>query len=655
MSAPKPTAESKSDKLGKQFSAAKDAQQIVRARWNDRELLALTKLANADQTNRKSRISLGDLSTIVLERSGRTVAQLPSGKIRPASKMDEINCKVLELVISRYAIPNANDQFPMPIKLFLIDFLSDVYGGLDVLSYWQITDDYIGPNCQILSPRDVFWQAGKRNKRKADCFVSTFQSGKWLKEMRDVSTFDKKAIDEVLSQIKEDGAKPSAREDSTRMTANDTLKNTTASWGDTVEIEVVTKYERGKDGHWVTFLPDYENKIIRDIKNPDPTRFPVISKESQLPQIDSVNGQGAFERGESLQKTLDSFTNLTHDGLKFSVYPVQKYVGTNVQRSTLKYQAGAFWNVKQMDDVGVHHQGSDAINTFMPIQQFLSTKMLNQNGTTSTQVSTSDQMSGFGKTPEALKAQGARESTMDRLSRDRLESFWGELMEDWIAMLTSKQEKPLEFYIYDDEINMLKDAKGIDVEVNKGAKEIQKGEETRYVFGSAKVTVPKGKLKGKYKYLVDTSSSMLKDDNEEHERLGEIMLTALKVGPDAINAELAKENKSFSLGETFKRWIIAGGVKDWDEIITDAPQQPQVDPMQQQMMQQGMPQSQPPVMPLMGQPQMPPQQMPPMQQQPMVQPMQSQGPPIQDFQPSPETQQLLAQIQGSNPFGGRNG
>lgn len=642
----KQTSEDLSDILGKQLSAAKDAQQLVRARWHDRELLSLTKLANSDQKNRKSRISLGDLSTIVLERSGRTVAQLPSGKIRPASKMDEVNCKVLELVITRYVIPNANDQFPLNLKMFLVDYLSDVYGGIDVLSYWRVDDEYIGPDCQILNPRDVFWQAGKRNKRQAEyVFVSTFVSKNWLEKKKDVSTWDKLAIQKVLDQINEDGTKPSAREDSTRMTANDALKNTAASWGDTAEIELVTKYEKSKKGKWTSFLPDFDNVIVRTMDNTHPTgKLPVKSKEPQLPLIDSINGQGAFERGESLQKTLDSVTNLTHDGLKFSVYPVQKYVGTNVQRSTLKYQAGAFWNVKQMDDVGVHHQGSDAINTFMPIQQFLSTKMLNQNGTTSTQVSATDQMAGFGKTPEALKAQGARESTMDRLSRDRLESFWGELMEDWIAMLTNKQEKPIEFYVYDDEINYLKDAKNVDVQINKGSKEVPSGEETKYVFGSAKVTVPKGKLAGQYKYLVDTSSSMLKDDNEEHDRLGEIMLTALKVGPDAINAELAKENKAFSLGETFKRWIISGGVKDWDEIITDAPQQPQIDPMQAQMMQQQMMQPQ----------QMPPQAMPPMQQMPqqMMQQPTSMQPPMADYQPSPETMQLLQHIQSTNPFAG---
>jgi hypothetical protein len=321
----------------------------------------------------------------------------------------------------------------------------------------------------------------------------------------------------------------------------------------------------------------------------------------------------------------------------------------------LKYQPGAFWNVKAMDDVGTHHYGGDAINTFMPIQQFLSTKMLNQNGTTSTQVSSSDQMAGFGKTPEALKAQGARESTMDRLSRDRLESFWGELMEDWISMLTNKQEKPIEFYVYDDEINYLKDAKSVDIQVNDGAKEVAQGEETKYTFGSAKVTVPKGKLAGQYKYLVDTSSSMLKDDNEEHDRLGEIMLTALKVGPDAINAELAKENKQFSLGETFKRWIISGGIKDWDEIISDAPAQPQVDPMQAQMMQQQAmqptPQGMPPMTP-QGQPA--PAPMPMAQPQPQM-PMQGQQlPPTQNYQPSPETMQLIQQIQQNNPFAGVN-
>lgn len=626
------------DKLSKQYTAAQDSIATVRALWGDRELLAFTKLANADQKNRKSRISLGDLATIVLERTGRTVAQLPSGKVRPASKVDENNCRLIELALNRYVIPNANDQFPVSLKLFLVDYLSDIYGGLDVLSYWRIDDEYIGPDFQILNPRSVFWEAGKMNKRSAGhVFVSTFVSADWLESKKDLPNWNKDCIEEVLTKIKQQGsAKPSAREDGNRKTSNDTQKNSTSSWGDTNEIELVTKYEKGKKGRWISFLPDFENEIVRNIPNPDESgRLPVISKESQMPMIDSVYGQGAIERGESLQKTLDSITNLTHDGLKYSVYPITKYNGSMVQRSTLKWQAGAFWNMKDMGAIDTHHVGSDALNTFLPIQQFLTAKMLNQNGTTSTQISESDQVSGFGKTPEALKAQQSRESTMDRVSRDRLEMFWGELIEHWIGMLVTKQEKPLEFYVYDEEINAIKPE---DVEINDGAKYAvsESGlpeKERKVILGSAKVTIPKGKLKGQYKYIVDTSSSMLKDEAEEHEKLTEILTTVLKLGPDQVNQWLSAEGSSVSVAGLFKRWVISGGTKDWDTIIKDIPkQQPmpqQQGPMQAMQPQQPMPQQMPQPM----QPQMPMQ--PPMQQE--------QG--FSDYQPDPETLAIMQQIQ----------
>lgn len=636
------------DELSKQYSSAQNAITTVRALWSDRELLAFTKLANADQSNRKSRISLGDLATIVMERTGRTVAQLPTGKVRPASKMDEKNCRLIELALSRYVIPNANDQFPTQLKLFLVDYLSDIYGGIDVLSYWRIDDEYIGPDWQILSPRSVFWEAGKQNKRSASyVFVSTYVSKEWLESKQDLPNWDKKVIGEVLAEIKQRGsAKPSAREDSNRRTSTDTQRNSTSEWGDTAEIELVTKYERGKKGKWISFLPDFENKIVRNIKNPDESgRLPVISKESQMPMIDSVYGQGAVERGESLQKTLDSITNLTHDGLKYSIYPVTKYNGTMVQRSTLKWQPGAFWNLKDMNAIATHEVGGQALNTFLPVQQFLTSKMLNQNGTTSTQISESDKISGYGKTPEALKAQASRESTMDRVSRDRLETFWGDLIEHWIGMLTTKQEKPIEFYIYDEEINLLGTE---DVEMNDGARYAvsESGlpeKERKVVLGSAKVTIEKGKLAGKYKYIVDTSSSMLKDESEEHDKLTEILTTVLKLGPDQINAMLAQEGSSISLAGLIKRWVISGGTKDWDAIIKDMPKQPMQQPqmdMQSQMAPQMTPQMPQPQM----QPQMPPQMGPPMQQpmgQPMGQPMQG----FSDYQPDPQTLEIVKQIQ----------
>ena len=309
------------DQLSKQLTSAKNAVTTVRSSWNDRENLAFTKLANADQNTRKSRIREGSLSTIVLERSARTVAQLPSGKVRPTSKADEGNCRIIEMAIQRYVIPNANDQYPLQTKLFLIDFFSDVYGGLDVLSYWRVDDEYVGPDCQILTPRNCFWQAGKTSSQKAEyVFVSTFVSKDWLLKKKKLKNWNAGAIDRVLKQVKDNGAKPTAREDVDRKSTNDVDKNTTQDFGDTTEFELVTKYERGKNGHWISFLPDYENEIIRDIKNPDPSgKLPVIRKEPILPMLDSIQGQGAIERGESLQKAIDSLLNLTHDGVKYAI------------------------------------------------------------------------------------------------------------------------------------------------------------------------------------------------------------------------------------------------------------------------------------------------------------------------------------------------
>lgn len=616
------------DTLKRQFASAKDAQSIYHASWDDRENLAFTKLANKDQNNRKSRLSLGDLSTIVFERSGRTVAQLPSGKFRPESKTDEKYAKLLQLAIERHVIPNANDQFSLPIKMFLTDYLSDLYGGIDVLSYWKITKDYVGPDCQILLPRNVFWQSGKRSKRSAEyVFVSTFVSMSWLLDQKKHKTWKSDAINRIQKQVKDNATKPSSRDDATRQTVNETTNDTSAIWGDTQEIELVTKYE--KSGRWITFCPDFDCEIVRNIPSQE---FPVISKEPLLPMLDTIRGQGAFERGETLQKTIDSVTNLTHDALKYSIFPIQKYNGSAVKRSTLKWQPGAFWNMTDLNAVGVHNIGSSSLNTFLPIQQFLTAKMLNQNGTTSTQISETDKVSGYGKTPEALKAQQAREATMDRIARDRMEAFWGELINHWATLLIAKQEKTVEFYIYDDEINGAKEA-GIEVEVNKGAKEQEdqsENEATRIVFGSGKITIPKNEIKGKFRYYVDPSSSMLKDDSEEHDRLTEVLSLVLKVGPDALNQILANDTMSISVGNLFKRWLVSGGTKDWDDIIKNQPAQ-SLQPDMSQMMPSQMPQVPPQIPPQMS-PQMP-QAMPQQQQMPQDQ-----------FQPDPQTLAIMEQI-----------
>lgn len=651
------TLQDKKDLIGKQLTAAKTAQEAVRSTWESREQISLARLSNSDQHKRKSRISEGSLSTIVLERSGRTVAQLPSGKIKPASKMDEGNSYVMNLCLQRYVFPNANDQFALVDKLFLVDYFSDLYGGVDVLSYWRIDDDYVGPDFQILNPRNVFWQAGKTNKSHSEyVFVSTFVSKSWLEKKKELSNWKSDAINRVLKQIKDGAAKPSAKDDAQRQTTNAQEKNSSGDWGTTQEIEVVTKYERGKSGKWITFLPDYDNEIIRSIKNPnDNGTIPVKRKEPLLPLLDSIYGQGSIERGESMQKAIDSVVNLTHDGLKYTIFPITKYNGSIVSRSSMRWEAGAFWNMSDLNAVSTHQVGNQALGTFQPTYQFLKGAMLNQNGTTDTAVSESDGLPGMGKTPAAIKKIAQRESTFDRICRDRFEAFWSELVEDWVHMIASKQEKPIEFYIYDEEIDRI-NAMGYKVELNEGAETRKKADGTDVTErGSAKLTLKPKALKGNYRYIVDAGTSMQQDDAEEHEKLGEVLLTALKVGPEVVNQILAQEGKTLSFANLFKRWVITGGAKDWDEIIQDLPeqellaQQNQVDPqMEQQMMQEQMMQQQ-----AMEQQAMEQQAM---QQQQMQPPMPQMEQPMSEYQPDPETLALVQQIQqAGNDFGGMSG
>lgn len=620
------------DKLGSQYKAAQDAQTTVRSSWDDREIISLARLSNSDQNKRKSRISTGDASTIALERSGRVVAQLPTGKIRPASEMDEANASVVNLTLERYVYPNANDQFDLPTKLFLTDYLADIYGGIDVLSYWRVDDEYVGPDFQILLPRNVFWQAGKTSKSSAEyVFVSTTVSKSYLEDKKQYKTWKSDAINRVLKQVEDGAAKPTKKNDGNRISANESRQNSTASWGDTQEFELVTRYQRGKKGKWTTFLPDFDNEIVRDIPNPDPTgRIPVFRKEPLLPMIDSIYGQGSIERGESLQKGIDSTVNLTHDSLKYQLFPITKYNGSVVSRSTMKWQPGAFWNMSRLDAVETH-QFNNTLNTFLPTYQFLKGALLNQNGTTDTRIAQGDAGPDYGKTPDAIKKQNQRESTFDRMSRDRFESFYSQLIEHWITLLATKQEKPIEFFIYDEEIERIKalSSSKITVAENKGAKQSADG---TIQEGSAKLTLKANALKGQYRFIVDTGSSMLQDDAEQHERLSEILLTVLKIGPEQLNAALARENKEISLSGLMKRWVITGGAKDWDEIIKDISmgsmgQMPGVD----QAMPQTMPQAQAPMQPM-------PQQMPQFSQ-----------PMPQEYTPSPDT---LAALQAIEQAGG---
>lgn len=577
-----------------QAQAAWEALQPLRQTWEEKEQALVAKVSDSfNGTVVKARVTDAALSTLAFERQARVAAQLPTGKVYPAGKADEGKAKLANIVLQRYIIPNANSQFDMLIKQRLWGVYASVYGSMPMFYDYRVDDNYIGPDCWLVDPRCFLPQPGRNSVQEMDwCMVSTIVSIDYLKNIakRQSTTWDKNAINKLI-KVAEKG-KPSRYSDSDKdsRVSRDRYSKELAEG----QIELITKYESGTDGHWITFAPDYDNiGFLRDIPNPHKSgRIPIVMRHC-FPLMNSIFGLGDFERGMRIQKAKDSIIGLFLEGAKNRIYPPLKMDTSKVTPSSIKYQAGGKWLVSDMNGVMPVEFGKGSLSEFQGTFSSLQSMLMNQFGTTDTTVNNDNSGNpAFGKTPQALKQMESRENARDTWDRFMHEKATEELYEGMINLLAVKMEKPINFTIFEEEIRQLED---------------EYGEDVLQAFGNyGKLTIAKKLInteKG-FTYIIDSNTSLKKDDQQQTEAL--MGTWQLAHSSPTLIQSLQQNGMNYNESEHFKAILIASGITDWERILQEGVGMPNpMDPMQQAMPPE-MPQEIPPEMQA-GLPQAPPE------------------------------------------------
>lgn len=559
----------KAYRLGQEFKQSYDALREDRETWDYKETLLLGKLNDQYSNTRKSQVTDGSLSTMQWERSARVMAQSPTGKVQALTAKDKGKNALMNIALNRYIIPNANAQYPHVIKNRLIDVYSRAWGACPVLWDYRVDDDYIGPDSWIINIRDFFPQPNKLTIQECDwVMVSTTVSVGWLKT-RKGKGWDDEAIDKVIEKAK-DGTTPTKKTDLERIGSNSpNLHNEQTQKGDYAEVELMTKYGRGKKGRWVTFAPDFDNCILKDIPNPHETGKIPIGLKQNFPRIDSIIGMSDIERGMTLQRAKDSLINLYLDGVKMSIFPPLKINPQGVTMTSIRNAPAAKWLMDDPNKVQQLTVSPSGMNTFVSTYQFLHGALLSQMGTTDTRVSGENTASDMGKTPAAIKQNMSRENARDNWDRFMMERFLEEQYEYFINLMAIKQEKPVPIDIFEEEIRQLEVAGMEDVA------------EIRDSGTSGTITLNKSAIKGKYRYYIDQGTTMAKEDGEELQAL--VDLSQIVLNP-AILQLLQQTGTELDVSEYIKRMFIKAGIQDWEKIVktmeVDPTQDPTQDPLQ---------------------------------------------------------------------------
>lgn len=561
------------ESLHAEFHTAKNSMQQFRTKWEDFLDTAYARLVN--QAGFKSRVREGTLSNLLWERSARVVSQLPTGRIQALEKDDIGKSKLMDLVWHKYVMSGANTDYSFFTKLRMWDYYSMVYGACPAFYDYRVDDEYTGPDWSVMDPRYVFPQAGRLSVQRCQfVFVEAYHNKEYVKSKVGVANWNTNNLNKILAEWK-DGAQP---DNSRRMTnlQNDRGQSIDLHRG---EIQLVTKYERGKSGHWVTFAPQYDNMVVRDIPNPHKSgRIPVVFKFC-FPLLDSIWGMGDVERGQSLQNAVDSFVNLSMDFAKFKLYPPMWYTN-DVQPSQLRYEPAAKWKLPNgQDSAGFMQVSGNYSQEFTNGYQFLKGALMNQNGTTDTRIGADGGDTQQGKTPEAIQENSSKENARDNWDRSMLEEAYEELANGMINLIGTKQPKSIEFHIFDDDIKSIYESGNKDViEVFSSAKKPKITDDGELDWelngkGAAKLTLGPGDLKGAYRYMIDPGTTMAADDEdqlEHYEKVFELMQSP--VWPQFVQG-LQQDGRNFDYGNFAKQYFIDTGIENWEDILPETANQ----------------------------------------------------------------------------------
>lgn len=553
----------------------------VRRQWWDRERLLITHLADSySRKSTRSHVTDGHLSTLVFERQARVAAQLPTGTVYSldASKRAEESAMLMNLVLNKYILPNANSQFDALTKLRMSGVYASVYGAQPILYDYRIDDEYIGPDFWLIPARNFVPQPWKNSIGDCDwVMVSTIVSVSFLEDIvkRQKTSWNKTNLQKLIDLAKE-GTTPEKDLDMQRKSEVQNIREFSWSQSDqgrSARVELITKYEKGKKGRWITFARDYKDVgVLRNIPNPHKSgRIPIVMRQC-FPLVDSIWGLGDFERGISLQKAKDSLINLYLEGVKLSIFPPLKIDATVVTSSSITMQAGARWLMKDLNAVQPFQVSPEGMTSFQGTYQFLTGALLNQFGTADTSVSKADSGNpAFGKTPEALQMLQERESARDNWDRFMLEKTIEPLWEGMLNLLSENQEKPIDFHIFDADIKQLQKEFGNNQDNTDQPDQDELPSYVKKVGQNvAKVSLTKSLISGKYKYIIDASSTMRSEEDDQNEiLLG--MLQFYFANPQVIDQYLKQDGYQFNAGEAIKKAIYVSGIQDPDTIVSKMP------------------------------------------------------------------------------------
>jgi len=540
-------------------SASNNYVEQKRPAWDEAEDIFFGRVRDKISDRTRSRVFDHKISTMILESEARVMATTGVGKVKAISKNDQGAAALMNLMLDKYIIPNANAQFPLIVKHRMMHRASKIFGNSFALVDWDIKrNGYVGPDLWLLDIRNVFPQVGAVSLDDSDfVIVRTYRPISFFESLRGQKGY--KNIEKVITKLQQSTGNKGSRDTTQKTTRENEYPDQIASKGSGYH-EVLMMFERDR---WVYAVPECEYAILKDSKNPnDDGELPVVNKYG-IPLADDIMALGDVERAKTMQYAINSSWNMAFDGAKLSLFPPVIFNTDAIIKSTIKRQPGANWLVRGNVDnaaraIDLNPKG---LQTHQALYNLANASLLNMFGTTDTSVSEKTD-STFGKTPEALRQQASRTNARDAWDKFYVDLYITQVNKKFVNMMSNKQSSVVEVRMFAPEIRKLANQYPDMAEM--------------YDENTGKLRIKKGKTGSiLYDYEFMSGSSFAADEQKQLENLQQTFawLSNPQVGP-YVEQRLQKEGTTINFTKILTG-IMSKNTENWDEMIvtqeTDTP------------------------------------------------------------------------------------
>jgi len=511
------------------------------------------------------KVTDGTLAALIQEQPKRIIQQIPTGKVKSDSEWLDI---MAGWVLEHEILPNANQVAALIQKAWALTSKTLTYGSQPAFVQFVNRGEYFGTDFTLPYIKDVFLEPGKLSDRDSNVI---FLRSWWTKNQVESVIAKEKMLAKSAKKRGEDYETGwdiakleqlkgmSGQKDENSMTPNERNKQLNAGF-----IEIVHCFQRGIGNTFYSFSPllgDKDN-IIRTRKNKDPRG--VIPIHFMYANVDLSNplGRGSVELSGGMQNLLDSQVQSFQYMQALLMNPPIEKRG-NFSKSTIKYAPAEIWDMGTDPNASVTpvKLTTEAVTSFPNNYGLIKSQILNLNsGGTDNAISASVGDPQSSKTPQGVDAQQARLGVSDNYMRKQFEDCFQEIMETAINLYFAERNGTQLITLDDETAEKLRKI---------APESVNEKNEVQIDFDSETE---------KLQFEVDASTSSLKDDASERDRLVELLDLSGKY------PQLAQLMGEAGTKELINRIIVKSGVEDPEKIMPSG--EGEVDPQTGQPIQE---------------------------------------------------------------------